>query len=444
MLAGRRRMIIVLAAVACVMCSSCSSGSSGSKAKPRVETRSTSGAASHAVPPPAAGGANGADSRSARAKPPTLFVGPSGGGDGSSWAEAASIARLPKLLATARPGAVVALRADAGAYRLTSPLPLSATGTAGRPVIIEGLDRDGSPAAAHIVGTRVTPYRAGGFPGAEAFRIAGGSAHLMFDDIAFSSVGDPFRLLGSTRDITISDVQATNVRRFLLTLSDAGSASVTGLTVSHVTIRGFSKDAFKIGYDSSDVVLRDVLGDSEHQDGDHFADGVHLVDTTHHVLLQHVTMRDMRDTTSSYWNGDGFTTEQGVRDVVFDHTVAADNTDAGYDLKSTANTLRFAVATGNKRNFRIWNEAVMTHCIASDPHIYGGTGRQTQLWLNNAAHVRATASTFTDASPATLVFDLDPDATLHVGTSRIDHGAGSQLSHVDAGANLSLTDDHTS
>jgi hypothetical protein len=385
----------------------------------------------------------GAKARAAVTATPSIFVTPLGVGDGSSWSQAAAITSLPKLVASAAPGAIVALAADTGAYQLSAPLAIAAVGATDHPITIEGLNRDGSPASADIVGTRVTPYVASGAPGAEVFRIAAGSAHVAFNDLQFSNVGDPFRFTGPTSDVSISNIHATNVRRFLLTLADVGPASVTGMTVSNVTIDGFSKDAFKIGDDSSNIVLSDVVGDSEGQDGDNFADGVHLVDTTHDVLLQRVTMRDMTDTTSTYWNGDGFTTEAGVSDITFDHTTSADNTDAGYDLKSTGNTLSYAVASRNKRNFRIWSDATMVHCTASDPHIYGGTGHQTQLWLNDDATVTASQSTFSDASAATLVFDLEADANLHVGQSVITRGTGSTLSHLNSGAVLSLTHNTT-
>jgi hypothetical protein len=57
-----------------------------------------------------------------------------------------------------------------------------------------------------------------------------------------------------------------------------------------------------------------------------------------------------------YWNGDGFTTELGTYNILFENTMASNNTDGGYDLKSTGTTL--INAEDNFRNFRVWTDAV--------------------------------------------------------------------------------------
>ena len=133
------------------------------------------------------------------------------------------------------------------------------------------------------------------------------------------------------------------------------------------------------------VRLVDVAGDSRGQDGDNFAIGLHLVDSVHDVRLERVSMSNALDTLHPYWNGDGFATEREVQRVELVATRASGNSDAGYDLKSSSTMLEDAVASGNKRNYRLWGrEMVVVGCSGLDPASQGGTGEPMQVQLLEA------------------------------------------------------------
>jgi hypothetical protein len=366
-------------------------------------------------------------------------------GDGSSWDNAASLQQLPTLVARTMPDGVVLLAGDLGSYAITAPITLTNGGVAGHPVTIEGATTTGAVSPLpEITGTRTSPYSPTGSPGTEAFRLMGGASHLRFVGLAFKNIGDGcFRFGDTIADVGIASVTATNVRRFVETLAsgNAATASVTGLTVQHVDVRGFSKGAVRIGGGSSDVLLEDVFGDSQRQDGDNFAMGVSLDDTTHDVTLRRVTMSNSLDTIHAYWNGDGFAAEKGVHNLVFENTVANGNSDAGYDIKASNVTMTATSASGNKRNYRLWGTGTHLSAVRGNtPSQQGGTGTQTQVFLGPEAVVTLSSGAFTDSSPKTIVFELDGQAKLSLSqTVTINRNLAGRFSKVAPGAALFLT-----
>src|SRR3546814_19879904 len=69
------------------------------------------------------------------------------------------------------------------------------------------------------------------------------------------------------------------------------SASITGLTIRDVAVDGYSKGAIRIQYDSNNVLIEDVRGDSQFQDGENFALGIKNTATAHDVTIDRVAMR---------------------------------------------------------------------------------------------------------------------------------------------------------
>ena len=386
----------------------------------------------------------------AQAAPRPLMISPTGAGnhDGSSWANAGSLADLPRFVASRRSGGQIWLRGDAGAYKVTSSVALKTGGSAAAPVVIRGVAADGSARAVPVlVGNRTAPYRKDGTKGREVFKLYTGAAHLSFSNLSFRNVGTAFTLGGNSSKVSISDMTATNVRRFFENHKAGGesTANLSDIALRRITVRGFSKSVARVQYDSRRVLLEDVHGDSQAQDGDDFAMGVHIDDTAHDITLRRVTMRNSRDTLHSYWNGDGFATERGVYRVRFEDTAATGSTDGGYDLKSRSTTLVRATASGNKRNYRFWApDTVVAGCTGSAPVKRGGSGSQAQVWLGAAAKVVMRDCTLTDSSAATTVFELENDASLTVERGKVVRAAGGKASQVESRASLRLVGTGTS
>jgi serralysin len=343
-----------------------------------------------------------------------FYISPTGAGShsGSSAANAGTIYDLPKFIAAAGAGDEVRLLADKGAYKVTKQITIAAGGEAGAPITIRGAASDGTAMAATIVGTRAAAWKPGLAEGVELFRLVGGADHLKFADLATKNIGNGvFRIGADIGDLTIKRVAATNVARFIENYVSGGatSASVNWLTVEDVTVAGYSRNAIHLKYNSRNVTLRNVVGDSQNQNGGLIVAGVALDGTVHDVLMDHVAMRNNygRGAAGDYWNGDGFVAERGTYNLTFRDTVATGNTDSGYDIKGNNVSLIRASASGNNKNFRLWGaeSVTMTDSVSTDPHYFGGIGKPSHFQAVSGANVTLDNFRYSDSSTV-KVFDL--------------------------------------
>jgi Ca2+-binding RTX toxin-like protein len=347
-----------------------------------------------------------------------LYISPTkcGIGDGSSWQNSAGLSDLSSMIAKAGPGGTVLLRADQGAYHTTGQISITDGGTEGSPVTVRGVDGAGNPMKAEIVGTRDEVVTATSTPGLEVFRLLDGADNLSFENLSFANQGNGcFRIGADIANLSIQHVDADNVMRFIENYASGTrtSATVDGLVVRDVDVTGFSRGVIRLGYDSHDIVLEDITGDSEGQNADDWATGVALEGTVHDVTIRGVAMSNSFDDSTSYWNGDGFAAEWQTYDITFENTLASGNTDGGYDIKSDNVTMINAVAEGNKRNFRFWGDNVtVIDSTSLDPHTQGGSGSQDHVFLADGATVIIINSTIADSDPDTIGFDLGENATL--------------------------------
>ena len=270
-----------------------------------------------------------------------FYISPNGAGSrtGSSLKDAGTIYDLPKLIAKAGPGDEVRLIADKGSYKVTRQITIAAGGASGDPIAIRGVSSSGSPMKATILGTRAADWAPGRPQGNELFRLLGGASHLSFTDLATKNFGNGvFRIGGEIQNISIKRVSASNVTRFIENhrSGDANTASVNGLRVENVTVSGYSQNAIRLKYNSRNITIQNVVGDSMKQNGGLYIHGVALNGTVHDVLFDHVTMKNNygRGSSTAYWNGDGFVAERDTYNLTFRDTMASGNTDAGYDIKS--------------------------------------------------------------------------------------------------------------
>lgn len=358
----------------------------------------------------------------------TLYISPTGSGlkDGSSAANAGTLSSLNNFIGAAGAGGQVLLLADQGAYQQNTYLNINHGGTADASVTIRGVDSAGNSMAAEIVGARAENWTPGQAEGTELFRLTGGASNLDFQDLSISNVGNgAFRAGSDLSNISISNVDAHNVTRFFedYVSGAATTASVTGLTIQNVNIEGYSKGAIDLSYNSSNITIKDVVADSQGQNGGLFVVGVHLTDTVHDVTLDTVTMKNNNGngTTGQYWNGDGFTTENGVYNITFKDTVSSGNTDAGYDLKSSNTTLINTVAIGNDENYRLWSDSItITNGVSLDPNHSGGTGGLAHVWMADGATATLDNFTFSDSGALATLFNLtQTGSTLYLANTSI-------------------------
>jgi Ca2+-binding RTX toxin-like protein len=378
----------------------------------------------------------------------TIYVSPlgSGNGSGSSAANAKPFSELNGAVKAAGPGGTVLLLADQGNYIAGGVISLTAGGLPGAPVTLMGVDSSGHPMDIQIYGTRppYTPGTAG--VGQNVIRLLDGANNLIFDGFDFHNVQCAFTLAANLQNITIQNMEGDNVRYFInnnaAPSSSSPIATVSGLTIRDVEVHGFSKSVVKLQYDTNNVVLDNVYGDSEYQDRDTYAMGVMLDGTVHDVVIRNSTMLNCIATaaTGNYWNGDGFVTEKGVYNVRFENTYAAGNADAGYDLKSSNTVLVDAVGEDNNRNFRLWGTNVeLINPVGIDPHTRGGSASQAQVWIDGSASVKITGGFFVDSGSATQVFTNSGGGALTISGTTVWHASDGSLKYGSViGLDLSL------
>ncbi|MBP2159785.1 MULTISPECIES: calcium-binding protein [Asticcacaulis] len=346
------------------------------------------------------------------------YISPTGSGskNGVGIENASTLSQLDKILANAQPGDRILLIADQGDYNITKSISLTHGGTENGAITIKGISSAGADMAATFVSNRAETYSPQAVQGQEVFRLLDGADHLTFENMNFQDVNTAFRLAGTLEGISLEHMTADNINRFVYNLAtgDATSATVSGLTIKDVDVTGFAKAVVSLRYDTNNVVIEDVSGDSQHIDGSNFATGIQLDGTVHSVVVKDTKMGNITDTVNKYWNGDGFATEKDVYDVAFINTYAYNNTDAGYDLKSSSTTLVNAVAEGNTRNFRFWaTDTVLENVTGLNPVYHGGSSTlPSNIWLAANAKVTVKDSEFTDDTGKALLFDLKNSGTI--------------------------------
>ncbi|HEY9217548.1 MAG TPA: calcium-binding protein [Phenylobacterium sp.] len=315
--------------------------------------------------------------------------------------------------------------ADQGAYTGVGDLQLNHGG-----VTIRGVSASGQPMQAVISS-----------PAASIFVLRNGADHLTFRDLLLQDTTGGFgavRVGGDIQGLTLNNVDATNVRTFFAVGASAGStASVNGLMMSDTEVTGYTSAAIKIAGASSNIVLQDIVLDGQFKDPSSFMGGVHLLDSAHDILIQRVTASNNLYTGTAYWNGDGFVAEAGVYNVVIRDTVARNNGDAGYDIKSSNTLIENALAEGNKKNFRFWGDGVTAqNIIGLNPMLQGTNSSQDQVWVAAGSHVTLIGGTLSDSDEDTIVFNVESGAVLTLSNVNVSKNPNAFLDYLEGTARL--------
>ncbi|WP_052134758.1 hypothetical protein [Sphingomonas sp. 37zxx] len=191
------------------------------------------------------------------------------------------------------------------------------------------------------------------------------------------------KIVTPTRGIKIRDVVAENGYRFL----DVGAkGALVDASIERVRATGLIRSFARIRGDSHDIVIRDVDATFSAQPAErpHLPGGIQIDGTAHDILIERVAIRGakMRVEKGKYTNGDGFSTERNNAGIVFRDTAADDNSDGGYDLKSTATRLENVRAARNGRNYRFWGTGEATTITSENPssaHIWTGQGANWRI-----------------------------------------------------------------
>jgi len=156
----------------------------------------------------------------------------------------------------------------------------------------------------------------------------------------------------------------------------AGAGSV-GLRVREANATNLERSFARIRYDSHDGVIEDVSASGMLTTGaTDLPVGIAFDGTAHDFRVERCSMRGFQwqRKARQYWNGDGFSTERGNARMLFRQCAAWDNSDGGFDLKSTETLLDDCISGRNARNFRLWSSIRATRLTSLDPVKIGGIG----------------------------------------------------------------------
>lgn len=318
-----------------------------------------------------------------------LFLTPEGAGtkDGSSWQNA-----LPQSALTAavneRLQAGDRLLLGGGTYAAPS-LKISRGGSAGRPKVIEGVDRGAGLPVFTAGWTIERPDK-----GPTAVSFEPGVSHVTLRGLRIKGFAFGVRASVSPAEprthLVFDDVDMEQLRHGFY-LSDCDD-----VLLARCDLKRYSKHGFRFDAGCDRVLVRACTGDCSEGDLDWETKtellpfGFVVTDggapNTAFRFEDCVARNHMKpNQPGRYTNGDGFVVEGNSRDVTFLRCRALRNQDGGFDLKVPGVTLTDCVAIGHRRDFRIWNGGTLTNCFAG--------WSSTALWSNGPA-VTATRCTF--------------------------------------------------
>jgi chitodextrinase len=208
--------------------------------------------------------------------------------------------------------------------------------------------------------------------------------HLTFENIVCESVEDGFGIYNSSR-----------------------------ITLKNCTVTRHTKKAFRVSDYSQHIILEGCYADCNGGD-DNFpaaaiptgfcCDDTEGLPIIHDISFIDCVARNNRykQSSSSYWNGDGFSSERGTYNLLFLRCEGYDNHDGGFDNKASNITYIGCVSAGNKTGYRHWGPgAVMENCIAANNAKWGGSSSSYSLWVSESdGGITVRNSTFHHSSNA--------------------------------------------
>jgi hypothetical protein len=176
--------------------------------------------------------------------------------------------------------------------------------------------------------------------------------------------------VGDRQGIILERSHFEQISRIFETKNGTDAGGLKYSTFRHITARGHSKQLFKIQQTSHYVWLIDIDGDSQSQDGDNFSGGIAFDEDAHHCYVWGSTFRNVKDTTSSYYNGDGVSAENGNDFIEVDGCRFENFTDAGVDSKATNTLVKNSTMLGCKRSIKSFSPSYVVDNIrgASSPY----------------------------------------------------------------------------
>lgn len=227
-----------------------------------------------------------------------------------------------------------------------------------------------------------------------------------------------FLIKGAVSDLTIGPVAVAGAYRAV--------ESANGSVVNNLRITGFAasdvqRDGIRLRQANNATIsdFRIAMRETP-QTGTNLPQGIAL------YAGDGITLRDgnisgfrMVSEPGKYPNGDGVAAEREVSNLSIERVISSNNSDAGFDLKSSGTWLDDAVAEDNHRGFRLWGSARAGTLTSNN-------SRSAAFWFGKGAsvlidHVNVTSHT---SAP---VFMIEGATSVTVNSCTLDVPAGTKL-----------------
>lgn len=341
---------------------------------------------------------------------PNHFVTPSGAGshNGTNWANAYGEAELQALFNSIAAGHTVHL--GSGTYSLGGTITMTKSGTASAPIVVQGVN----------TGTGL-PLFDGAFDNhnnasKSLFSFGTGAmSYLTVKNLDFFEHGFVIDMPKTGTTDTLRDHITFENLNF-----DSIEDAIRLRNCNNILVRNchairYTKKAFRVGDYASFVTFQncsaDCTGGNQAFWAKNTPNGFYCENETDGIPIIHdITYIDCvarnngyKQSTSDYWNGDGFSTERGHYNIVRIRCQSYDNNDAGFDDKGNDVTMIDCIAAGNFRQYRIWaDDVVLDNCVAAFGVVgaatgtvggEGGIGSPNPIWLDDTGRATVRFST---------------------------------------------------
>jgi hypothetical protein len=215
------------------------------------------------------------------------------------------------------------------------------------------------------------------------------------------------RLKGVVENETIGPFAVSNVFRVI---ESDKNVRVRGLRITGVTGTSLQRDGIRVRGDAEGVVIRNfrLAMRSFPQSGPNLPIGI-AVQQGRDITISHGEVSGFRmiPLPGKYTNGDGIATERPVQGISITDVRSFNNSDGGFDLKSSRTRLDRLSAEANGRNYRFWrtvDAGTLTSASPRNAHIWLARGADVHI-ARFAASARTRAPLIRIEGPASIVID---------------------------------------
>ncbi|TVV73593.1 hypothetical protein [Sphingomonas solaris] len=250
--------------------------------------------------------------------------------------------------------------------------------------------------------------------------------------LAVSGLGTLGRVDGIAPGLVVSDVSTTGAT-YLLRAYQFGDQA-PNLTIARVQMLDNGPGGILVrGASSGTISDVKIVATRPNDNCKKVPEGVALAgkatgDTGGPWLIERVSVTGIRSVGCRFLNGDGFSVERGYRDGVIRLAYAADNSDAGFDIKSPTFQLDHTVAERNRRSYKLWadqSHGTLTSINPGQP----GSGAASHIQVQGARRIRIERliARSTTTAPIFQIENAETPADITVGACELTVPAGTKM-----------------